>query len=97
MELVARNYWWPGLSQYVAKFVRGCDTCNQVKTFPTQKVGKLIPNKIPDWCWQIISVDMIGELPESRGYNAIMVIVDRLSKRIHATPTVTALDSAGVA
>ncbi len=40
---------------------------------------------------------MIGELPESRGYNAIMIAVDQLSKRIHAIPTVTALDSAGVA
>src|SRR5258707_4996781 len=40
---------------------------------------------------------MIGELLDSKGYNAILVVVDHLSKRIHATPTVTSLDSAGVA
>src|SRR5258708_3445550 len=40
---------------------------------------------------------MIGELPDSKGYNAILVVVDHLSKRIHAVPTVTSLDSAGVA
>ena len=40
---------------------------------------------------------MIGELPESRGNNAILVVVDRLSKRIHAIPTVTSLDSKGIA
>src|SRR6266446_2756488 len=97
LELVSRNYWWPGLSRYITKFVAGCDACNQTKTFPTQKVGKLIPNKVPDQCWQVISVDMIGELPESKGYNAILVIVDRLSKRIHAIPTVTTVDSAGIA
>src|SRR6266478_10107818 len=97
LELVLRNYWWPGLSRYVAKFIAGCDACNQTKTFPTQKVGKLIPNKVPDRCWQVISVDMIGELPDSKGYNAILVVVDRLSKQIHAIPTVTSLDSAGVA
>src|SRR5258707_6075993 len=84
LELVLWNYWWPGLSRYVAKFIAGCNACNQMKTFPTQKVGKLIPNKVPDRCWQVISVDMIGELPDSKGYNAVLMVVDRLSKRIHA-------------
>ena len=40
---------------------------------------------------------MIGELPESHGNNAILVVVDRLSKCIHAIPTVTSVDSEGVA
>src|SRR5258708_5801724 len=40
---------------------------------------------------------MIGELPDSKGYNTFLVVVDCLSKWIHAIPTVTSLDSAGVA
>ena len=94
---MSQNYWWPGLSRYVAKFVTGCDVCNQMKTFPTQKVGKLIPNKVPDQHWQAISVDTIGELLDLKGYNAVLVVVDHLSKQIHTIPTVTSLDSAGVA
>src|SRR5258705_829374 len=97
LELVSQNYWWPRLSRYIAKFVAGCDACNRTKTFPMQKVGKLIPNKVPDRHWQVISVDMIRELPDSKGYNAVLMVVDRLSKRIHAIPTVTSLDSTGVA
>src|SRR5258708_33450372 len=97
LELVLWNYWWAGLSRYVAKFVAGCDACNRMKTFAMQKVGKLIPNKVPDRHWQVISVDMIGELPDSKGYNAVLMVVDCLSKQIHAVPTVTSLDSAGVA
>src|SRR5258707_847526 len=97
LELVSQNYWWPGLSRYVTKFITGCDTCNRTKTFPMQKVGKLIPNKVPDQCWQVISIDMIGELLDSKGYNAILMVVDCLSKWIHAIPTVTSLDSTGVA
>src|SRR5258705_14018692 len=62
-----------------------------------QKVGKLIPNKVPDQCWQVISIDMIRELLDSKGYNAVLVVVDCLSKQIHAIPTVTSLDSARVA
>src|SRR5258705_8936183 len=40
---------------------------------------------------------MIGELLDSKGYNAILVVVDCLSKQIHTIPTVTSLDSTGVA
>src|SRR5260370_32788393 len=40
---------------------------------------------------------MIGELLDLKGYNAILVVVDCLSKWIHTIPTVTSLDSAGVA
>src|SRR6266446_4597913 len=97
LELVLQNYWWPGLSRYVTKFITGCNACNQTKTFPTQKVGKLIPNKVPDQCWQVISIDMIGELLDSKGYNATLMVVDHLSKQIHTIPTVTSLDSARVA
>src|SRR5258705_5787321 len=96
LELVSWNYWWPGLSRYVAKFITGCNACNWTKTFLTQKVGKLIPNKVPDQCWQVISVDMIRELLDSKGYNATLMVVDHLSKQIHAIPTVTSLDSTRV-
>src|SRR5258705_12937539 len=97
LELVSQNYWWPGLSRYVAKFITGCNACNWTKTFLTQKVGKLIPNKVPDRHWQVISIDMIRELPDSKGYNATLMVVDCLSKQIHAICTVTSLDSARVA
>src|SRR5258708_6850974 len=39
----------------------------------------------------------VGELRDSKGYNAVVMVVDCLSKWIHAIPTVTSLDSAGVA
>src|SRR5260221_9856394 len=93
LELVSHNYWWPGISHYVASYMAGCNVCNCCKSFPMQKVGKLTPNWIPTCCWEVISVDTIRELPESKGYNAILVVVDR---RIHAVPTVTTIDSAGV-
>ena len=62
-----------------------------------KKVRKLLPNQVPDHRWQIISVDIIGELPESRGYNAILVVVDCFSKHIHTILTVTSVDSEGMA
>jgi hypothetical protein len=48
LELVARNYWWPGISRYVASYVKGCDRCNCMKTFPAAPAGRLLPNAIPE-------------------------------------------------
>src|SRR5258708_1117596 len=96
LELVSSNYWWLAISSYVATYLPESDGCNHCKSFLTQKVGKLMPNQIPSRCWEVISIDTIRELPESKGYNTILIVVDRLSKHIHAMPTVTTIDSVGV-
>ena len=85
------------MTHYIGKYISGCDTCQHVKTFLTLKAGKLMPNKIPDCQWQVISVDLIMELPLSQGFDTILVVVDHLSKRIHTIPTTTKVDSSGIA
>ena len=97
LELVSRNYWWPGISRFIDRYVRGCDACNRVKTFPGTPAGPLMPNPVPTRRWQVVTVDLIGELPQSRGYDAIFVAVDRLGKRVRIAPTNTTVESAGVA
>ena len=97
LELVTRNYWWPGVSQYISRYVRGCDKCNRTKTFPVAPIGRLAPNEIPSRRWQVVTTDLIPGLPESHGFNAIWVAVDRLTKRIHVAPTTTEVDSVGIA
>jgi len=96
-DLVTRNYWWPNVSQYVSRYVKGCDKCNRAKTYPTAPAGKLTPNAIPTRRWQVVTTDLIMGLPESHGFNAIWIAVDRLSKRIHIAPTTAEVDSVGIA
>ena len=96
-ELVAWNYWWLGMGRYIVKYVKGCDLCNQTKTFLEAPAGKLMPNRIPYHQWQIILVDLIMELPQSHSYDSILVAVDRLSKRAHFIPTTSDVTSLGVA
>jgi len=85
-ELVSRNYWWPGMTTFVKKYIMGCDMCQRIKNRPQQPFGPLISNKVPNGPWKIISTDLIMQLPESNSYNAICVIVDRLTKRAHFIP-----------
>ena len=45
-----------------------------------------MPNKVPNGPWEIITVDLITQLPKSGEYDAICVVVDRLLKRAHFYP-----------
>lgn len=97
LALVARNYYWPRMSEYIHKYVDGCDMCQRSKPRRQKPFGPLQPLEIPNGPWQHISVDFIGPLPLSDGFDAIMVVVDKLGKRAHflrAHTTDTAEDTA---
>ena len=85
------------MGHYIAKYVKGCDLCNQTKMFPTAPMGKFMPNHIPYHRGQIILVDLITELPQSHGYDSILVTIDRLSKQAHFIATTSDITSLGVA
>jgi hypothetical protein len=97
LELVGRDYWWPGMSTYVKTYVSTCDSCNRNKTFPGKPVGYLKPLEVPTRPWQAISTDLITQLPESDGYDAILVIACLFSKMVRAIPTTSDVTSLGVA
>ncbi len=97
LELVSRNYWWPQMSRYIGQYVKMCDLCIRTKLSRHAPVGELHPTPVPENRWETIGVDFIVELPVSNGYDAIMVVVDHLSKRAHFIPTHTTISTLGSA
>lgn len=97
VELVTRNYWWPGVTRQVQKYVEGCDLCQRNKNRPTPPAGKLMPNEVPSKPWAHISADFIVKLPETQGYDSILVVVDRFSKMAHFIPTNESTTAKGLA
>ena len=55
--MVARNYWWPGVTKEVGRYVDGCDTCQRYKNWSEVPAEKLMPNVIPKKPWSHISAD----------------------------------------
>ncbi|ESK88465.1 pro-pol protein [Moniliophthora roreri MCA 2997] len=83
LDLVQWDYWWPGMAKFIKSFVDGCAVCQQMKinTHPT-KVGLQpiagTPNAMP---FQVIMMDLVTDLPESHGFDTIMVVVDHSSSK----------------
>ena len=85
------------MSCYVGKYVATCNLCIQTKAKRYHPVGELHPLPIPDTPWDTISVDFLVELPESAGHDAVMVVVDSVTKRAHFISMLTTVTAAGTA
>ncbi|KAH0606496.1 uncharacterized protein H6S33_003330 [Morchella sextelata] len=96
-ELISRDYYWPLMRNYIARYVRNCHTCQRSKPKTHGKLGTLRSLPIPEQPWQEVSMDFVTGLPESEGYDAIMVVVDRLTKMRHLLPYNTTVNSEDVA
>jgi hypothetical protein len=82
-----KKIYWPGLKKDIAKYLAQCIECQQVKAEHQHPAGLLHPLPIPEWKWETISMDFITGLPTSTKQNdAIMVVVDKLSKSAHFIP-----------
>ena len=73
-ELVTRNYWWPGVTKEVGRYVDEYDACQRYKNQSKAPVGKLMPNAIPEKLWSHISVDFITKLLLAQEYDTILVV-----------------------
>lgn len=57
--------------------------CQHQKYFQQSLAGLLQPLLVPELIWEEVLIDFIDGLPMSKGYNSILVVVDRLSKYAH--------------
>ena len=75
------------MKKEVVEYLAHCIECQQVKVEHQYLAGLLQLLPIPEWKWEIISMDFITGLPKnSKHHDSIMVVVDKLSKPAHFTP-----------
>ena len=99
-ELVLRDYYWPGIRNYITKYVEGCAICQQNKVITHPTVAPLMPLKGPTSThpFSQISVDFVTDLPLSNDFDSLMVVVDHgLSKGVILIPCTKTIDAIGTA
>jgi len=97
VELVTRNYWWPGVTRDVGKYVEGCDLCQRIKNRTEELVGKLKLSEVPQKMWTHLTVYFIMKLPVVAEKDVILVVCDRLSKMTHFVATTKGTSVEGLA
>eukprot|EP00253_Pinus_taeda_P026899 PITA_26899 len=77
-------FFWAGMKCDIVQFISKCLKCQQVKADHCHPAGLLQPHNIPMTKWEIISMNFIVGLPLTpQRHNAILVVVDKLTKSAH--------------
>lgn len=82
-----KNFWWNNMKREIVDYVHHCLICQQIKAEHQKPAGLLEPLPVPEWKWTHITTDFVMGLPRTKqGYDAIWVVVDRLTKVAHFLP-----------
>jgi hypothetical protein len=78
------------MKKEIAEYITKCMECQRVKTEYRHPVGLLHTLPIPEWKWEVVTMDFIIELPRTnKKHDSIMVVVDKLTKDAHFIPLKT--------
>jgi len=97
MELMTRNYWWPGVTRDVGRYIDGCNICQKMKNRTEAVTEKLKLSKVPKKPWTHLTIDFITKLLMVAEKDAILVVCNRLSKMTYFVATTEGMLAEGLA
>src|SRR5271169_7007531 len=80
LATMREHFYWPNMRKDVTQYVQTCDPCQKTKHSRGAGVGYLQPLAIPARPFDTITLDFITGLPLSHNKDAILVVVDKLTK-----------------
>jgi hypothetical protein len=92
-QRLSGRFYWSRMKVDITVFCLSCDICQKIKSSTSGRLGLLISNPIPSYPYSSISMDFIVHLPWSNGFNAVFVVVDRMTKHANFIPTTTGLSA----
>jgi hypothetical protein len=81
-KIICQQYFWPEIGLYIDRYIGNCPECKRNKDFRLKPAGLLRLLLIPQKPWQYITMDFKSFNKDRYSYDAILVIMDRLSKRL---------------
>ncbi|GJP86136.1 hypothetical protein CLOP_g16200 [Closterium sp. NIES-67] len=98
LKALQRFYYWLDMVTDVQRYVAACPICQRMKSSQQRPTGLLQPLEPPQRPWQHVTMDFVTGLPAGpSGNDAVLVVVDRLTKMAHFVPcrtTITAEETA---
>jgi cleavage and polyadenylation specificity factor subunit 1 len=85
VKLVTRAYVWHGIAKEVREWARSCIACQTSKVHKHTKA----PHEefaVPTRRFQHVNIDLVGPLPEHRGFSYLLTVVDRYTRWPEAIP-----------
>ena len=84
---VSSCFKWTGMIQDIKNYCTTCKICQQTKHSNRKPIGLLHPIEVPNHPWEEIQIDFLA-LPkdEETGFDNLLVVCDRLSKRVRLFP-----------
>jgi len=93
LELITRNYWFPGINTFVKDYVNSFFVCQQAIVPHHLHHGALASFPVPMTLWKGLTCDFITDLPVSCGMDSILVFVNRMTKMSHFIPCLKTTDA----
>ena len=88
LDTIRRSFVWYGMSTQIKTWARSCQSCQQAKI--SQHVKAPYHHRPPpDRRFASLHVDLVGPLPECRGYRYLFTIIDRYTRWMEVIPLVT--------
>lgn len=86
MCILSQRYYWKGLTQDIAQYIRNCYTCRRAHVPRDCIPGFLYPLLVLDRLWQHVTMDFKSMLKDKHGYDIIYIVIDCLSKQSISIP-----------
>ena len=85
-KVLSAQYYWRGLGADCTRYVANYRIYRRI-TVPRNKTpGLLRPLPVPDRPWQHMAINFKNFPKDAQGYNAVCVVINRLTKRIIILP-----------
>ncbi|KAJ8473319.1 hypothetical protein ONZ51_g7961 [Trametes cubensis] len=101
LSLLRDHVWWKTMAADVRRFCDTCQTCKRTKPNNQRPYGELHTLTVPTTPWEVIGIDFVGPLPESKdrdgAYDSIAVVIDHLTGMVHLVPCRTTYTAKQVA
>jgi hypothetical protein len=65
MAVIKSHYFWLGMKRQIIEYISRCMEFHKVKAEHRHSAGLLQPLPIPEWKWEVVTMDFITGFPRT--------------------------------